>query len=140
MIDRILIATDGSKKAEAAETYALDMAELAGAELHALYVVATGASYILTVDLGDDALQEDEQFGEDTVKEVISQAADRGLEGQGVVKRGNVAAEITDYANENDVDHIVVGRQGRGAIEQYLGSTAEKVVRMSRVPVTVVRT
>jgi nucleotide-binding universal stress UspA family protein len=31
-----------------------------------------------------------------------------------------------------------MSKQGHGAIEKYLGGTAERVVRMSDVPVTVV--
>lgn len=139
MIDRILIPTDGSEEAESAVEYALALAELAGSEIHALYVVETGATYILTVDIGDDTKREHEAYGEDTVGEIVDRASSRGLEGVGAVTSGNIASEIVEYAEENDIDNIVLGRQGRGAVEQYLGSTAEKVVRMSHVPVTVVR-
>lgn len=139
MIDRILITTDGSDEAEPAVNYGLDLAELAGAEVHALYVVETEAAYVITVDLDDDAMDEHKEYGEKTVTEIIRRAADRNLEGAGAVKSGKIAPEIVDYANKEGIDHIVVGRQGRGAIEQYLGSTAEKVIRMSEQPVTVVR-
>lgn len=139
MMDRILIATDGSEEAEPAVEYALELADLTGAEIHALYVVETGATYILTVDLGDDTRREHEAYGEETVSDVVNRGAAQGLEGVGAVRSGKIASEIVEYAEENDIDHIVLGRQGRGAVEQYMGSTAEKVVRMSHVPVTVVR-
>ncbi len=139
MIDKILVPTDGSEHAQPAIEYALDLAEVMGAELHALYVAETEASYVFTVDLDEEAMEELEEYGEEQVRAIIEDASDRGLSGTGAVSRGAVAEEIVEYANDRDMDQIVIGRQGRGAIEQYLGSTAEKVVRMSDVPVTVVR-
>lgn len=138
MIEKILIPTDGSKQAERAVEYGLNLAETVGAEVHALYVAETQASYILTVGLDDDSIEELEEYGEETVTDVISRASDRGLSGKGAVRRGKVAPEIVDYAEEKGIGQIVVGRQGRGAVEKYMGSTAEKVVRMSELPVTVV--
>ena len=138
MIDSILIPTDGSKEAKNAVEYGLDLAELTGAEVHALYVAETHASYILTVGLNDDSLEKLEEYGEETVTEVVSKADERGLAAKGIIRRGKVAPETVEYAKEAGIDQIVIGRQGRGAVEQYLGSTAEKVVRMSEKDVTVV--
>lgn len=139
MIDKILLTTDGSEQAAPAVSYGLDLAETTGAEVHALYVAETQASYILTVDLDDQSMDEIEAYGKETVTDIVNRASARDLRGKGAVRRGKIASEIVDYAEEKDIDHIVVGRQGRGAVEQYLGSTAEKVVRMSDRPVTVVR-
>lgn len=138
MYDNVLIATDGSKKSEASVAHGLDIAEAFDARVHGLYVVETEATYILTVGLGDDQMEEYKQYGEETVSSVADQAAERGLDATGVVRTGRIAAEIVAYAEDNDVDLIVMGKQGRGAIEKYLGSTAEKVARMSEVPVTIV--
>lgn len=139
MIEKILIPTDGSNNAEPAVSYALDLAEMTGAEIHVIFVAETEASYILTVGLDDRSLDELEEYGEGVVTEVVDRGAERGIAGKGIIKRGKIASEIVDYANSNDIDQIVMGRQGRGAFEQYLGSNAEKVVRLSEVPVTVVR-
>lgn len=139
MLDSILIATDGSKKASKVVDHGLDLAERFDAEVHAIYVVETEASYILTVGVSDKEMEEYRAYGEETVEGVVDRAEERGLEGVGVVKTGKIAAEIVDYADEADVDGVVVGRSGRGEIEKYLGSAAEKIVRMSPKPVTVVR-
>ena len=43
------------------------------------------------------------------------------------------------YAVENDVDLVVMGTRGKTGFERYLlGSVAEKVVRVSPVPVVTV--
>ena len=139
MQDNILIATDGSDKAARAVEHGLDLAEVFGATVHVIYVVETKAAYILTVGVSESEMDEYRAFGEEVVKNVVDQAEERGLEGVGVVKTGNIAQEIVDYATEEDVDSVIVAERGRGTIEKYLGSNAEKVVRMCPKPVTVVR-
>ncbi|MFZ1866512.1 MAG: universal stress protein [Polyangiales bacterium] len=50
------------------------------------------------------------------------------------------ARAICDYAEQNDVDLIVVGSHGRGGMEHWLiGSVAERVVRHATANVYVVR-
>lgn len=138
MYDKILIPTDGSDQAAQAVEHGLDFAEAFGATVHALYVVETEATYILTVGLGDDEMEEYKQFGEETVADVVEAARARGLEATGAVKTGRVSEEIVEYAQKNEIDHIVMGKQGRGAIAKYIGGTAEKVMRMSGIPVTAI--
>lgn len=138
MTENILVPTDGSDQAKKAVEYGLTLAEAFGAKVHALYVVETKASYILTVELSDEKVKEHEEYGEEVVRDVVEQASGRGLNGVGVVKTGRIPREIVDYAEENDIDAIVMGKQGQGAIGKYVGGTAEKVMRMSGIPVTVV--
>jgi len=137
MSKRVLIPTDGSKEAERGVELGLEMAEAYDAEVHALYVVETGATYILTAGISDEDMEEYEEYGEEVVTDVVERAAERGLEGTGSIKPGRIPEEIVDYASDHGVDHIVMGKQGRGSIGKYLGSTAEKVMRMSGAPVTV---
>lgn len=139
MYEKILIATDGSEQVEPAVEHGLDLAESFGAEVHAIYVVETEATYILTVGLGDEEMEEYENYGKEVVRDVVNRAESRGLEAVGVVKTGNIAEKVTDYATEKDIDNVIVAERGRGAIERYLGSNAEKIVRMCSKPVTVVR-
>jgi len=138
MYENILITTDGSQKSEASISHGLELAESFDTHVHALYVIETEATYILTVGLGDDEIEEYEEYGEETISEVTDRAAERGLETTGTVKTGRISEEIVEYAEQNDIDLILMGKQGRGAIEKYLGSTAEKVARMSDIPVTIV--
>ena len=139
MHERVLIATDGSEEAERAVEYGINLAEAFDAEVHALYVVETGATYILTVGLSDEDLEEYEEYGEDVVTEAVEKATGRGLDGRGIVRTGGVSEEIVEYSEENDVGSIVMGQVGRGAtIDKYIGSTAEKVMRMTDIPVTAI--
>ena len=52
---------------------------------------------------------------------------------------GDAAQVILDFAGEQSVDLVVLGRQGRGAIAQWLlGNVAGKVARRALCPVMVV--
>lgn len=64
-----------------------------------------------------------------------------GIEVTTVVREGEEAAStILEEARRRDVDVIVVGSTGKGVIEQFmLGSTSQKLVRRSPVPVLVLR-
>ncbi|WP_293030497.1 universal stress protein [Natronococcus sp.] len=139
MLDRILIATDGSRKATAAIDHGLDLAETFGAEVHVIYVVETKASYILSIGASEEGLEEYRQYGEEIVDEVVDRAERRGLDGVGVVKSGKVARQILEYAETAEIDTVVMAERGRGTLEKYLGSNVEKVVQLCPQPVTVVR-
>ena len=53
---------------------------------------------------------------------------------------GTPFIEIVRYARDNDIDLLVLGTHGRGAIAHMLmGSTAEKIVRKAPCPVLTVR-
>jgi nucleotide-binding universal stress UspA family protein len=53
---------------------------------------------------------------------------------------GNPASEIIRYASEHQIDLIVVGTHGRGAMAHLLlGSVAERVVRQAQCPVLTIR-
>jgi nucleotide-binding universal stress UspA family protein len=53
---------------------------------------------------------------------------------------GDPGRIIVDYADEDDVDHIVLGAHGRAEGERpVFGSIAEVVSRRATVPVTLIR-
>lgn len=53
---------------------------------------------------------------------------------------GEPAAEIVRVADERGVDQIVMGTHGRGAVGSlFLGSVAQRVVHLSKVPVLLVK-
>ncbi len=53
---------------------------------------------------------------------------------------GNPAELIVDYAAKNNVDLIIIASHGRSGIMRWAyGSTADKILRASKVPVMVVK-
>jgi protein-serine/threonine kinase len=56
-----------------------------------------------------------------------------------VLEAPDAAAAIVDFAERNQVDHIVMGARGNSAMRRYLGSVSSQVVAQSQCTVTVVR-
>ena len=69
---------------------------------------------------------------------------ERSAEGSTVVleravEGGKPTRVIVDYAEDEFIDHVVMGSHGRQGVSRLLGSVAKTVVRRSPVPVTVTR-
>lgn len=57
-----------------------------------------------------------------------------------VVLDGHPAEELDIYAGSQDIDLVVIGSHGRKGLDRLLiGSVADKVVRVAKVPVLIVR-
>lgn len=70
--------------------------------------------------------------------EEIADAAGASIET--VTKVGDIANAVVQHAEEEEMDHVVVGSHGRKGVRRLLlGSVAERIVRRSPVSVTVVR-
>lgn len=147
MYDRILIPTDGSAVAEVAVEHAVDLAKKYDAELHALYVadvdaisISLGAEQVDRIRQGKfpemDELREE---AESATGFVVDHAKDAGIE---VVERhsgGIPHRMIKKYAENNDIDLIVMGSKGRSGVRRaLLGSVTERTLRSTQVPVLVV--
>lgn len=141
MYNDIFVPTDGRGGMERVTDHALTLAELCGATVHVLYVVDEAAYVTVPDDARErvrDALEGD---GQSATKAISERALERGLDVHREIRWGDPAVAIVAYAAENDVDLIVMGTRGRTGFERYLlGSVAEKVVRVSPIPVVTVHT
>ncbi|MFP8951995.1 universal stress protein [Natrialbaceae archaeon A-arb3/5] len=141
MSQTVFVPVDGSAAAEAALEHAHK--QFPDANLLLLYVANPMADYsrqrAYPGYTADDEYASERKKGE----AVLESAIDRLPTGSSVetdLVVGEPARTIVDYADENDVNHIVIGSHGREGVARYLlGSVAENVVRRSAVPVTVVR-
>lgn len=137
MYRRILVPTDGSAGARAAFDHAVALAGLADAAVHVVHAVdPTLVPAEVGVEEVVDALSE---AGRDLVAELAAEAADRGHVVETAVVRGSPAEAVCRYADEHDVDLVVMGTHGRTGLSRWLlGSVTERVVRRSPVPVLTV--
>ncbi|MEX2531804.1 MAG: universal stress protein [Gemmatimonadota bacterium] len=121
-VRRVLLATDGSASAHAAERVALALAD--------------GAEHLVLVTVLDEGSD-----NEEAARTHLDHLAD-GYRGSVAihVERGEKASEvIRRLADAEDATLVVVGRQGRGYLTgNMLGSTAEAVVVRSGRPVLLV--
>jgi len=136
MINKLLIAYDGSDSAKNAFKFAVDLAGKYGAELHVL------------------AVARPPEFGEEVETEALIENSRRhyaqllhplknqvaSLTAHFEVMVGHPAESIVLYAEDHGVDHIVVGHRGHSLFERWLlGSVARQVIAYAPCAVTVVR-
>ena len=136
----IVIATDGSENTQRAISQGIEIAKLSGAIVHALYVVDTPSTISENWTAGKKTVYEImRKDGEKAVSKIKELGEASGVKVKEVVLDGYPGKEIIDFAENNDIDLIVMGTLGKTGLEKFLvGRIAEKVVRNSRVPVMVV--
>ncbi|MDW5549383.1 universal stress protein [Methanosarcina sp.] len=137
----IVIATDGSENSLRAISYGIEIAKLSGATVHALYVTDITSFSSMPMDAGLEAIYDTlREEGEKAISVVKEHGDASGVEVREVRLEGHPSNEIINFAENNDIDLIVVGTLGKSGLDRFLlGSVAEKVVRGSKVPVLVVR-
>jgi universal stress protein A len=142
-ITKVLFPTDLSETAAEAQLYACALAEQFGAELHVLSVMQDVA--LMSPDpnipwvIPASSLDEVRESLETTLANVPDATWSAGRLVQRVIRMGTPYVEITRYAEEQEIDVIVIGTHGRtGLTHLLLGSTAEKIVRKAPCPVLTV--
>ena len=138
MYDRILFPTDGSGGADQALEHVLDIASAHGTTVHLLNVADTTRDSLTRVQ--GEIIDVLEQEGEDLLDDVAERARKRGVETVSTVLQGEPYRTIVQYADEYDIDLIVMPTHGRSGLQRLLlGSTTERVVRRAEVPVLTIR-
>lgn len=138
----VLVPLDGSPLADEALVHALDLFE---AEITVLNVVtpidaAMSESGVLEVDASREAAARDR--AERLVERARRQAAEAGRQVATVVEEGEPAETIIEYAQAQEVEHIVMGGHGGTRDDlrrRLLGTVATSVVGKAPVSVTVIR-
>ena len=146
MTKRVLVAYDGTPQAEEALGFAID--EWSDAEITLLYVInPVEAGYSAGVGIPSGGEEWFEQAKADAQELFEEAGTEYDTEFRTEVAVGRPPQTIVDVAGgeSDDVDapaydHVVIGSHGRSGVSRILlGSVAEKVVRESPIPVTVVR-
>jgi len=140
---RILFCTDFSENADFAFGFALDaVCRRPGSKLYLLHVVPETEAqfwktYIYEVDNVDAKAKHDI---DDKIQEAYLARIPAAVAHEVVFQVGRADQVILEYAKENDIDLIVIGRQGRGgSIRQtFFGNVAEKIARKASCAVLIV--
>lgn len=138
MFDQILFPTDGSEGADVALDHVLDVANANGSTVHLLNVADTTQDSV--VQVRGDVIDVLENEGEEIVAQAAERSRERRIESVTEVLQGDPYRTIIDYATDRDIDLIAIPTHGRRGLERLLlGSTTERVVRQSDVPVLTIR-
>jgi nucleotide-binding universal stress UspA family protein len=135
---KILLGYDGSESANHALTFASDLAQRYGAELHVLAVARPPefGDEVETEAVIENGRRQCEKVLK-VAKEKLSRAA---LITNFRVAVGRPAEQIVRDAEAHAIEHIVVGHRGHTLFERWLiGSVARQVIAYAPCAVTVVR-
>jgi len=144
-LKKILVATDFGEASDAALAYGRELARTFHANLDIVHAVENVLTRGLAVEGYAASFPEIQNEIEEAARQQLAsiEAADERdrLTMKTVLLTSNAPAfAIVTYAKEHDIDLIVMGTHGRGAVAHLLmGSVAERVVRMAPCPVLTVR-
>ena len=145
LFSKILVAIDGSEHSFKAAKYALDLAKSSVAQIYAITVTSIPESYhlkeeeVLNKSRKTSSGMEDAESWLDNFKQ---QAKENNvqLHIELINSTRPVDYVILEYAEEKQVDLIVMGTRGRTGFKKLLlGSTASSVVTYAHCTVMVVK-
>jgi nucleotide-binding universal stress UspA family protein len=146
MYEKILVPVDGSPTSLRGLREAIQIARLSGGRLKLLHVVdevSFMTSFEAGVALTAEMLELLREGGEKVISDALAEVRAAGLEADTEVFEsyaGRVSDLVIAKAQEWGAKLIVLGTHGRrGVGRMLLGSDAEQIVRLSPVPVLLVR-
>lgn len=145
----ILAPTDFSEASRRGVDLALNMALELEAALTLVHLYELpGSAYYVSDDFAppgyagyvpDDFTSDVEARARWELDTILASVRRRFPKAEGVVRRGNAWNGILDVAKESGADVVVLSTHGRQGLQRVLiGSVAEKIVRLSPVPVVTV--
>ena len=148
MISKILVPTDGSKAAQRAARYAVDLAKQLQASIIALSVIDKRSFTGQTVPSRQTARHVIEPI-EDYLREAaegytgeIGKLCDEnGVQSKTVITAGHPVEDIVKEASKAKADLIIMGSHGKSALAvAVLGSVTYGVIhKETKIPVLIVR-
>jgi nucleotide-binding universal stress UspA family protein len=138
MIERILVAYDGSEQAEKAFHFALEIARRFDAGLFVLSV-ARPPEPPEAVET-EAVIESATEYYRKGFEALADSARQAGIEPHLEVRVGHPADQIVHYANELGADMIVMGHRGKSFMARWLlGSVSKRVLSYAHCTVTIVR-
>jgi nucleotide-binding universal stress UspA family protein len=138
MFHSILVPLDGSAFGEHALPLAAGIARRAGATLRVVHAHEPGDDRLLTWYTLDPGVEQSERAYLDSVARRLATGA--GVTPTTALVHGSAAEALPEHARGVGADLIVMTTHGRGPLSRFwLGSVADRLVRLLPVPVLLVR-
>ena len=141
-IRKVLCPVDFSEGSKLALDNAADFAKTQKAELLLLHVIEP---FVLPIEYGMSSiprveLDEEAKKGAQEGLRKLADAHLQGLRADALIEFGRAAEAIVSTAQKKGCDLIVISTHGRKGLSRFfIGSTAERVVRLAHCPVLIVR-
>jgi len=139
---RVLVPIDGSPQAETALEHVLE--EFGDGQITVLNVIdpieAGYTSQATVPGYSEEWFEQSKAAAEELFEAAQATADEYDVTLETATEVGRPSRTIVDFAEEEGLEHIVMGSHGRSGVSRILlGSVAENVVRRSPMPVTIVR-
>jgi len=140
IISKILVAIDGSDASMDAADYTIPISKEYNAELYALHVIRADVDLFGPHETSEFMTRMRNE-GEKYLNKVKLNANVKNIQIKTeIISSINIAGGIVDYAEENNIDLIVIGTRGSSGFKKLLlGSVASHVVTYAHCPVMVVK-
>jgi nucleotide-binding universal stress UspA family protein len=138
----VLVPLDGSPLADDALVHALETFDCSITVLNVVTPLDSSMSEGGIVEPGESRTESARERADSIIERAKEQAAAAGYDVDAAVETGDPATTIVDFAETEDVDHIVMGGHGgdrRDLTRRLLGTVATDVVGGAPMSVTVVR-
>jgi nucleotide-binding universal stress UspA family protein len=143
MNERIAVATDGSSPSDAAIGFAVSLAAERGSDVLFIHAIDDPAILAATVNMPYDptpTIQALAKSGGSLLNAAVEQASLKDVHAETRLMHGDPVEMILDGARDWNADLIVMGTHGRRGLSHFfLGSTAERVLQRSSLPVLVTK-
>jgi nucleotide-binding universal stress UspA family protein len=135
-----MFAIDGSNQSMDAASYAICLSQKYNAELYALHVIDYDVDLFGPHETSEYMIRMRNE-GEKYLDKVRLKTDEKNIQIKAeIISSMNTAEGIVDYAQEKNLELIVIGTRGRSGFKKLLlGSVASKVVTYAHCPVLVVK-
>ncbi len=137
---KLLLATDGSVGSVEAARVAARVADAFDAEITVIHAIRPDDKWAVSQAGSSDNDGDPLDFFRDSVFPAVRGILDdAGIAYEEVLLTDPAAQGISNYARDHNIDFIVVGHQGHGALKRLLaGSTARSLIDLAPCPTLVV--
>ncbi|HVB99989.1 MAG TPA: universal stress protein [Candidatus Dormibacteraeota bacterium] len=135
----IVVATDFSPASDRALNYALAIARRYESHVYVAHAIRPDLYTLTPPEASVGMVELVHQAAEQEMAELLISGRLREVPHQAVIEEGDVWTVLSRLASVHNADLIVLGTHGRTGFEKmFLGSVAERVFRLSQLPVLTV--
>lgn len=138
----VVVGVDGSEQSGRASKVAAALARTHGAALFLVTVVRPPEGWwgmVGSPPPSDAVAKALARAAEEVLDTTVANLDMEGLEWESGTELGDPAESLAQVCRERAADLLIVGRRGAGLVERIvLGSTADRVLRLSPCPVLIV--
>ncbi len=148
-IQNILLPVDGSPYSESAIDYAVSIARVFNSTIHLLRVVDTPSAYAMlsrhmeaaaTGDILDEIIDSMRKEATEYLQKTAEKVSSYGIEVKTATPEGYPGEQLIEYERRGFFQLVVMATAGRSGVSRVVfGSVAERVLKLGRSPVMMIR-